>query len=205
MNLKSKSFFLLTLATVAIAGPQNAVSTKDWKSFVTKDGKFTIKTPKSWQNSDPNDPASKAAMETIKKNNPNMAKLFENQDNQFELYLLDLGGDSVNGLNNVNLKVLKDSGLTIAMYPDVAAGILKQTGMKNSGWKLLTLPAGKSMTYWGDLAVSLGEGKTMNLKVYGYLITKANMTYICTMTTMPERDKMQKPIFDAMSKSITLK
>jgi hypothetical protein len=205
MNRIPKSLILLAFATFAVAGSQNAVSTKDWKSFATKDGKFTIKTPKSWQNSDPNNPASKAAMETIKKNNPKMAKLFENQDNQFELYLLDIGGDSSKGLNNVNLKVLKDSGLTAAMYPEVAAGILKQTGMKNSGWKLLTLPAGKSMTYWGDLAVSLGEGHTMNLKVYGYLITKANMSYICTMTTMPERDKVQKPIFEAMAQTMTLK
>ncbi len=176
MNLKSKSFILLTLATIAIAGPQNAVSTKDWKSFVTKDGKFTIKAPKSWESTDPNNASSKAAMETIKKNNPNMAKLFENQDNQFELYVLDLSGDPIKGLNNMNLKVLKDSGLTTAMYPDVAVGILKQTGMKNSSWKLIDLPAGKSVTYWGELAISLGEEQTMNLKVYGYLITKKNMT-----------------------------
>jgi hypothetical protein len=205
MNIKAKSFLLLGLATIAVAGPQSAVSTKDWKSFATKDGKFVIKTPKSWQNSDPNDPASKEAMETIKKNNPNMAKLFENQDNQFELYVLDLGGDPQRGLNNMNLKVLKDSGLTTAMYSDVAVGILKQTGMKNSGWKLIELPAGKSVTYWGELAISMGEQQTMNLKVYGYLITKKNMTYICTMTTTPDKDKVQKPIFDAMAKSIALK
>ena len=205
MKFKFKSLILLALTSFAVAGAQSVVSTKDWKSFKSKDAKFTIKTPKSWQNSDPNDPASKAAMETIKKNNPNMAKLFENQDNQFELYLLDISGDASKGLNNLNLKVLKDSGLTSAMYGDVAAGILKQTGMKNSGWKLIELPAGKSMTYWGELAIALGEGQTMNLKVYGYLITKANMTYICTMTTMPDKDKVQKPIFEAMAKSILLK
>ena len=206
MNLKSKSFVILAFASIGFAAQQaTVVSTTDWKLFETKDGKFAIKAPKAWGKADPNDPSTKDAMEKIKANNPNLAKMVESQDNQFALYMFDFGGDAAKGLNNMNLKVLADTGMTSAMYPDVASAILKQTGMKNSGNKVIDLPAGKALTYWGDLPVALGEGKSMDFKVYGFMIVKENMTYICTMTTTPAQDKVEKPIFEAMAKSIVLK
>ncbi len=205
MNLRSPSFAFIAFASLALAAQEGAISTRDWKAFSTKDAKFTVKAPKGWGNSDPNDASSKEAMEVIKKNNPNMAKMFENQDNQFALYMYDFSGDATKGLNNLNLKILKDSGLTQAMYPDVAAQVLEMTKLKKSGWKVVDLPAGKTLSYWGELTVALGDNAKMDFKIYGYLTVKDNLTYICTMTTTPEQDKAQKPIFDAMAKTIVLK
>ena len=204
MNLKAKSFLLLAVATGAFAAEQS-INTADWKTFASKDENFSIRAPKSWGKADPNDAVSKDAMERIKANNPKMAKMFDNQDNRFELYMFDFGGDATKGLSNLNLKVLRDSGLTTAMYPDLADAIIKQANLKNFGHKVIDLPAGKTLSYWGELGVSLGDQQSKDFKVYGYLTVKDNMTYICTMTTTPDQDKTNKPVFDAMAKSIVLK
>jgi hypothetical protein len=205
MNLRSAAFFALAFTTIVFAAQKVAVNTADWKSFSTKDGKFTIRAPKTWGSADPNDATSKEAMEKIKANNPKMAKMFDGQENQFDLYLFDFSGDASKGLNNLNLKTLKDSGLTPALYPDVAVEVVKQTNMKNSGWKVIDLPAGKTLNYWGDLSLALGDGQTITLKTQGYLTVKENIAYICTMTTTPVQEKTEKPIFDAMAKTIVLK
>jgi hypothetical protein len=205
MNLKSKSFVLLALTTLAFAGHQTAVSTKTWKSFSTKDGKFTIKAPKSWGINDPNDAVSKQAIEVIKKHNPKLAAIYDDNDNQYAMKLFELGGASSKGVNNFNLKTIPDTELTPNLYPEVGAAILKETGMTKTGQKVLDLPNGKTLCYWGEMAVKLSPTETLNLKLYGYLMAKGKTVYICTMTTTPDQDKTQKPIYEAMAKSITLK
>ena len=205
MNFKTSSLIVIAVTSLAFAVQRTAVNTADWKSFSTKDGKFTIKAPKTWGSADPNDATSKEAMEKIKANNPKMAKMFDNDDNKFDLYMFDFSGDASKGLSNLNLKTLKDSGLTPSLYPDVAGEVVKQTNMKNSGWKVIDLPAGKTLNYWGDLSLALGEGQSITLKTEGYLTVKENIAYICTMTTTPAQEKTVKPIFEAMAKSIILK
>jgi hypothetical protein len=196
---------LFAAVTACAFAQQSAVVTTDWKPFVTKDGKFSINAPKGWGNADPNDASSKAAVEKIKANNPKMAKMYDAPANKFDLYLFDYASDASKGLNNIVVTTIKDSGLTPDLYPDVATEVFKQTGMKNPGSKVIDLPAGKTLSYWGELPVAMGEGVTINFKVFGYMVIKGNSTYICTMTTLLEREKTQKPIFDAMAKSIVLK
>ena len=205
MNLRSQSFTLIAFASLAFAAQQTAINIKDWKTFATKDAKFSIKAPKGWGTPDSNDPGMKEAREQFKANNPTLAKLSEGKDNQFELYIIDFGGDPTKGTNNLNLKVLKDSGITPAMYPNIVPQLIDLIKLKKAGWKVVDLPAGKTLTYWGELTIALGDKKTFDISAHGYMTVKDNLTYICTMTTTPEQDKVQKPIFDEMAKSIVLK
>ena len=46
MNFKSQSIVVLALTAFAFAAQQKPIDTKNWKSFPTKDGKFSIKAPK---------------------------------------------------------------------------------------------------------------------------------------------------------------
>lgn len=209
MNLKSKAVFLLALTAAAFGAQEvaqiNGVNTKDWKTFASKDEKFSLRAPKEWGNGDPTDISSKETIERIRKNNPAMAKMLATQDKTFLLYMFDFSDDPATGLNNLNVKALKDSGLTAAMYPDVAVQVLEVTKMKKASWKVIDLPAGKTLFYTGDLPFALDEKTNMEFKVYGYLIVKDNVTYICTMMTTPAKDKGQKPIFEAIAKTIVLK
>ena len=207
MKQLNKSVAMVAASAIfLVAYAAQQIDTKNWQTFSSKEGSFKIKTPQGWGVADPEDPATKEALEKIKKNNPKMSAMFENTDKSgYDLYLYDFSGDASQGLSNLNLKTLKDSGLTQAMYPDVAKEIVKGANMTNAGWKVVTMPMGKTLTYWGSLSVALGEGAKMDFKVYGYLVVKGNMCYICTMTTTPQKDKEQKPIFEEMAKSITLK
>ena len=204
MNLKPLSFAAIALAAFVVAAQQKPIDTKDWKSFATKDGKFSIKAPKSWGPANPDDDATKAELAKIKANNPQLAKIFEKRDSNFDLYLLDYD-DAAKGVTNLNVLTIKDSGLTTEMYPEMASELFKQASLKDTGYKVIDQPVGKMLTYWGVLVVRLGDGKTMNFKANGYVCIKDDVTYICTMTSSADADKIQKPVFDAMAKTIVLK
>lgn len=165
-----------------------------------------MKAPEGWSIADPNDPAYKESVEKIKANNPKMANMFDsNNTNQFEIYLFDFGTATTKGVNNFNMKSMKDTGLTVKMYPDVAKEIIKQTNMTKTGYKVIDMPAGKTLSYWGSLKIALGDGNFFDVNSYGYMTIKGNMVYIYTFTTTPDADKVQKPIIEAMAKSVVLK
>jgi hypothetical protein len=206
MSNKFKSIFVLALAgsAFAFAAQKTVVKTKDWKTFATKDGKFSIKAPKGWGTSNPDDPNSKEADEKFKKNNPQIAAMAEKAPN-YDLFLMDIGDPSIINSNNVSVVSAKDSGLTTAMYPQVAQGIIREAKLEKSGWKELELPSGKSVTYWGQLPVVIDEKTNANVSVIGYVVAKGNTVYICTMATSAAEMKVQKPIYEAMAKTIVLK
>ena len=194
----------LVLAANANQKPDK-IDTSKWQSFSSKNGEYKIKTPDGWAIADPNDESFKQGIEKVKKDNPNVLNFIPAGVDQYDLFLLDFSNVGGSGISNFNLKILKDSGLTAKMYPDLAKEIIKQAKLKKSGWKLLDLPCGKSITYWGVLELVVGEGKKMEMNTLGYVTVKANMCYISSMVTSGDMDKVQRPVFEAMAQSITLK
>ena len=204
MNLRSQSFTLIAFASLALAAQQTAISTKDWKTFATKDAKFSLKAPKGWGTTDPEDPARKAADEKIKKNNPRIAAFAENSP-KYDLFLVDYGDLGLQTSGSVSLISIKASGLTAATYPQIAQGIIDQAKLEKSGWKEVDLPVGKSVMYWGQLSVVVDEKTKMSVSMIGYVVATDNIVYICTMGTETGQMKAQKPIFEAIAKSIAVK
>ncbi len=196
----------LALASLLILAQGQAakIDTKDWKTFTGKTKAFSIRAPKDWTSSDPNDPDHQKAVEYIKKNNPDLAKMMENGNKDDDLAIVEVPAAGMPSINNVNEKLLPGIAITESLYDQVFEGLVAQAKLKQAGHKTVQLPAGKALSYWGVLTISLGENQSMDLKMLGYMLTKDNNTYIVTMTTSPD-DTKQKAIYEEMARTIAIK
>ena len=209
MKSLHKAIFLLPVTALFIAASANQkpekIDTSKWSSFASKAGDYKIKAPEGWAIGDPNDPAYKEGIEKVRKENPKLLPAASANLDQNELMLIDFSNIGGVGISNFILKTMKDTGLTTKMYPDVAKAVISQAKLQKSGWKLVDLPAGKSVNYWGITTIQLGEGKSIDIFTNGYMTIKSNRTYISTFTTTGDMEKAQRPNFEAMAQSIILK
>ena len=86
MNFKPNLLLVLIIAGSTFGAQQMVVTTKDWKTFATKNGKFSVKAPKGWAMPGSDDLARKAAKDKINKNNPQIAALAKNSP-KYDLFL----------------------------------------------------------------------------------------------------------------------
>lgn len=188
----------------AVPQKSEKIDSSKWASFSSKAGDYKIKAPDGWAIGDANDPVYKDGVEKVRKSNPKLIPAVSALDKS-DLMLIDFTNIAGAGISNFVLKSIKDSGLTTKMYPDVAKAVIDQAKLQKSGWKLVDLPGGKSVNYWGILPVAIGDGKSIDIFTFGFMTIKGNLTYISTFTTTGDLEKVQKPIFEAMAQTISLK
>ncbi|MEQ1935958.1 MAG: hypothetical protein ABL962_19050 [Fimbriimonadaceae bacterium] len=178
-RILSSSLLLLTAVTVLSL---QKIDTSKWQTFKGKSGSYAIKCPEGWGLADPTDPAMIKARDEMLARNPALAKAVKNPTNDYDLMLIDYSSDPGKTVRNMNVKYAKDSGLTTKMYPDLAKQILGQLTLKKSGWKVIKLPSGESLTYWGQMTVEAAEGVSFETLITGYITVKGRNLYISTFT-----------------------
>jgi hypothetical protein len=193
----------LTLLVVFIALLSTAIGQADWTAITSKDGFLTLKFPAGWTAVDQDSAAFQKTIEELRKNNPNMVKMLEGTDGKdMALQVFDLNDDPSDGADNMNLKIAKNPGITDKDLGEVGKAILAQMpfkGKKES--KIVNMPQGKTLTYWGDMETKLEGGQVLNIQVMGYLYLKADKMLIITFSTSNGKMAKLRETFDKIVKT----
>lgn len=205
MTFMKRFWPVMMIGLIAVAAAAFQVDTKDWSRFVTKEGSLSVMLPKNWNVADPNDPQLKQTMEKLKRDNPNMAAMFANNQSNQSIQLMAYNFADTNladGMENMNVIVQPNPGVTEKMYDDVGKEILSQMSFKGkSERKIVNLPVGKVLTYWGTMEVKL-EGTSLEMDVLGAFFVKGDKMFVVTVALGKDGLKKQRPMVDQIMKTI---
>jgi hypothetical protein len=191
---------LLLAATLALL--TGAIGQSDWTPITTKDGFLTLRFPAGWASLNQDPATLKRTVEDLKKNNPGLVNIFQNADDKdVMLQAYDLNDDPADGADNMNVKVSQNPGITDKDLGAVATEIMKQIPFKGKKeHKIVNMPAGKTLTYWGDMDAKVAD-KTIAMQIVGYMYLKADKIVICTFTTSNGKMAKLKDTFDKIMKT----
>lgn len=197
--IKSK----LSLIVAGIAIFAAAIAQSDWTPITTKDGFLTLRFPAGWISADQDSETFKKTIEDLKKNNPKMAKMLETADNKsMALNAYDMNDDPSDGSDNMNVKVEKNPGLTEKQLGEVGKVLMQQIPFKSKkDYKVVDMPVGKTLSYWGDMEAKLEGGQVLNMQILGYIYLKSDKMVVVTFTTSGTKMEKLRPIFEKIFKS----
>jgi hypothetical protein len=193
----------LSLLIAGMAILASAIGQSDWVPITTKDGFLTLKFPAGWAAVDSDSAQYRKTLEDLRKNNPGLAKALEGADQKdLALQVYDLNDDPTDGSDNMNVKVAKNPGITDKDLGEVGKVMIKDIPFKGKKeYKVIDMPFGKTLTYWGDMDAKLEDGRTLNIQILGYLYLKADKFVVCTFTTSNGKLPKLKEVFEKVMKS----
>src|SRR5690349_18495290 len=124
------------LACLMLVGSAGAVlAVQNWIKAKSKDGSVTISVPPAWFVADDSDPAYKARVEDLRKNNPKLGAMMSNNGDKDQiLRMMDGKDDGADGyIDNFNIVKKSAGGLTDKYFEQVGAEVLKMMPFKKKG------------------------------------------------------------------------
>lgn len=193
----------LTLFVAALTLLATAVGQSDWTAITSKDGFLTLSFPAGWAAIDQDAATFEKTMEELRKNNPKMAKMLESGNTKdMALQVYDLNDDPSDGADNMNVKIAKNPGVTEKDLGAVGKAILDQLPLKGKKEsKIVNMPQGKTLTYWGDMDAKLESGQVLEVQIMGYLYLKADKMVILTFSTSNKKLPKLRETFDKIVKT----
>jgi hypothetical protein len=186
----------MALTALAAQVPDN------WQKVTTEDGSLSVSVPGEWLVSDPNDPTFQAEYEKVRANNPEWAKKMSEKPVGAALVVYDMDAISTGKMGVLNVIKSKGNGLTTKMYGDVAKEIAKGLPLKGKlNHKILDLPVGKSLSYWGTLEIAVESGSKRELDLLAYLFLKNEDLYILQFMCDGNDLKTKRETFEKVAKS----
>lgn len=202
-----KRFWPAILAVMAVAAVAAQVDTKNWSRFSTKDGSLSIMLPQGWGMADANDPKLKDTLDKLAKENPHLANMMKQRANQDDIKLMAYDFSDANledGMDNMNVIIMKNPGLTEKDYPAVGKEVLDSIPFKGKGeTKVVNLSFGKAVTYWGTMEVSV-EKTTLQMDLLGAVFVKGDKMFVVTLTVGKDGLKNQRAKLDQIMQTIRI-
>lgn len=198
------SRILVSALLISTAGAVLAV--QNWIKTKSKEGSVTVSTPPNWFVADDSDPAYKARVADLKKNNPKLAASMSGSGDQNQILRMMDGGDKgADGyIDNFNIVKKPAGGLTDAYFPQVGAEILKMMPFKTKGeYKVLQLSNGKALSYWGTMDIKTADGGKVGVDLLGFMFVKNDNLFVYSFGTHEGNMKTKKAEYEKIVKSAT--
>lgn len=199
--------------TVAPTRPMPTTTLESgWKLYPsTKDG-FALALPSTWVYQDLDSSTLSAGWQDLKKNNPQLVAMFENQSKQasgqgVKYHAADFGpGSSADGYIT-NLNVMHSSqSQTFTMDYLVGQSIKALEGMpgvsKPINHRRIQLPGGETEEFRYVLAVNLDNKQTLKIALTQYAILQGKETCTITFGTPLALDSKYFPIFEKIARTM---
>lgn len=196
-----KAKFTLFVAGLTLLA--TAVGQSDWTSISSKDNFLTMQFPPGWTAINQDQATFEQTIEQLQKNNPKMANLLTKSANKdLALQVFDLNDDPTDGGDNMSVQITKNPGITDKDLGAMGKPLLEQ--MKLQGKKeakVVNLPFGKALNYFGDLPLKMDGGLTLNMQIFGYLYLKGDKMIVVTFATTNGKLEKLRPTFEKIVKS----
>ncbi|MBX3120240.1 MAG: hypothetical protein KF784_14335 [Fimbriimonadaceae bacterium] len=201
-----KRFWPVVMAGILLTAAAAAqVDTKNWTRFSTKDGSLSLMLPQGWGMADANDPKLKETMAKLTKENPKLVAMMKQNEGNSDIQLMSYDfsdGNLEDGMDNMNVIVKANPGITEKDYNDVGKEVLGQIPFTGkSEMKIVNLPVGKTLTYWGTMELSM-DGSKLSMDILGAFFVKGDKMYIITLTVGKDGLKNQREKLDQILKTI---
>lgn len=193
-----KGFALLIVSAALIA----AQPFQDgWSKYTTQEGTLSLSLPPQYLLTNSDDPTAQAEYEKIRQNNPKMAKMMDEKPQNAILSAVNMDEVMTGKVGVVQVMKSPNGGLTHAMYGAVAKEIAKGLTMKGKlEHKIVDLPVGKTLTYWGTMILNTEAGK-QEMDILAYLFLKGEDLYILQFVSEAGGLKANRETWEKIAKS----